>query len=56
MITGIFHLQGTVSFPAILIKSLGGDQVLIYVFTDAGPQMREATDGSGDDPNTFVRD
>ena len=56
MITGILHLPGAVSFPAILIKSLDGDQVLVYAFTDRGPQMREATDGSGTDPDTFVRD
>ena len=57
MISGIFYILEGVGFPAIRIKALSTGVVLVYVFTDAGPQMREAQlADSGDAEGTFIED
>ena len=57
MISGIFYVLEGVGFPAIRVKELGTGVVLVYVFTDAGPQMREAQlADSGTAQGTFLED
>jgi hypothetical protein len=57
MITGTFYRTEGVGFPAIFIKDLDDEHVLICAFTDGGPMTdaaRSATDGTAG--GTFVRD
>ena len=57
MITGIFFIAAGVSFPAIKIKNLTPEKVVVQVFTDTGMFLREATIAdSGDAEGTFIED
>ena len=56
MISGIFFIASGVSFPAVLVRDLGGGSLLICVFTENGPEIRTATDDTTEHPGVFSRD
>ena len=57
MVTGIFFVSTGQPFPAIKVKSLTPETVIVQVFTDTGMFLREATVAdSGDAEGTFIED
>jgi hypothetical protein len=56
MQSGIVTLEQGVTAPAIVIKSLGGSSVLLFVILDAGPIQYAATVGTEPGVGVIVLD
>jgi hypothetical protein len=57
MTTGTFYRTDGDGFPAVLVKVLDGDLVLVCAFTNGGPLTDVAVEAaSGTAAGTFIRD
>ncbi len=51
---GIFYFDSTTGFPALVVKSVGGDDVMVTIFTDQGSMIKIATRSDTPSENVFV--